>query len=260
MVKYPAALFFTIVEYLVELETRCKVAGSNADEVTSEQECKDDAETIEFIGNICESIGLLLSYDYAQRLVEKRKANAPLTNGARAMECHVLMERIEDESNRLVLMRIPAERASRYDQPELFGKAVADAFPSVEFDVWEAGNCFATARFTASVFHLMRVLEIGLTAFAGIFKVPAAHTNWQNIIEQIEKHIRGMPSDPSKAPDWKAKQEFYSQVAHGFMFLKDAWRNYTAHARGKYVEEQADTILINVRAFMQRLADGGIKE
>jgi hypothetical protein len=38
------------------------------------------------------------------------------------------------------------------------------------------------------------------------------------------------------------------------MFLKDAWRNYTAHARGKYTEEEAKLIIENTRAFMQKLA------
>ena len=42
------------------------------------------------------------------------------------------------------------------------------------------------------------------------------------------------------------------------MVVKHAWRNYTAHVRanmgGKYTDEEAETILINVRGFMQKLA------
>ena len=35
-------------------------------------------------------------------------------------------------------------------------------FPGASFDVTEAGNCFAFERFTACVYHLMRVAEFGL--------------------------------------------------------------------------------------------------
>jgi hypothetical protein len=72
--------------------------------------------------------------------------------------------------------------------------------------------------------------------------------------EGIEKAVRNMSNNPSKPPDWKEQQEFFSQAATHFMFLKDAWRNYTAHARGKYTEGEAETILNNVRPFMQKLA------
>jgi hypothetical protein len=36
--------------------------------------------------------------------------------------------------------------------------------------------------------------------------------------------------------------------------VKDAWRNYTAHLRGKYDDQEAEDMLANVRGFMQKLA------
>ena len=54
--------------------------------------------------------------------------------------------------------------------------------------------------------------------------------------------------------DWKDQLEFFSQAASYFMVVKDAWRNYTAHARGRYDEDEAEGILRNVRGFMQKLA------
>jgi hypothetical protein len=206
----------------------------------------------------CEAAGLSYCVPHVRRMLQA------LDEGVSYREMYAMagqmQDRLNDELTSVVLLRIPADCAALYDQEQLFGQVVADAFPSAKFDIWEAGNCFAAERFTASVFHLMRVLEIGLAAFASVFSIPADHTNWQTIIDQIEKHVRDMPKAPTKAADWKEKQEFYSQAASSFMFFKDAWRNYTAHARGKYVEHEADTILGNVRAFMQRLAEGGIKE
>ena len=76
-------------------------------------------------------------------------------------------------------------------------------------------------------------------------------------IEQIESKIREMHKDPvwKTLPDCKAHQEFYAQAATHFGILKDAWRNYTMHARGFYTEEQAERIFQNTRSFMQTLAE-----
>jgi hypothetical protein len=103
--------------------------------------------------------------------------------------------------------------------------------------------------------------EIGLLAFARLFpNVPTNKEDWQQIIEKIESEIRGMPQVVVKASDWKEKQEKYSQLATNFMFLKDAWRNYTAHARGKYTEDESDAIYRNVCTFMQGIVRLGVSE
>ena len=86
------------------------------------------------------------------------------------------------------------------------------------------------------------------------FGVPSDHTNWQNILNGVDKAVRSMAVDPSKPKDWKDLKEFYSQATSHFMVTKDAWRNYTAHVRGKYTDEEAETLLINVRGFIQKLS------
>lgn len=65
-----------------------------------------------------------------------------------------------------------------------------------------------------------------------------------------------MHQDPEwrQRPDRKEQQEFYAQAATHFGILKDAWRNYTMHARGVYTEEAAEDIFNNVKSFMQKLA------
>ena len=50
------------------------------------------------------------------------------------------------------------------DNPYPLGEATHHAFQSAEMDAAEAGVCLAVARPTASVFHSMRVLEVGLSA------------------------------------------------------------------------------------------------
>jgi len=137
---------------------------------------------------------------------------------------------------------------------EFFSREAVSQFPSAIFDINEARECFLTDRSTACVFHLMRALEVGLTALADHFGVPSGHTNWHNIIEGIEKAVRDMGAQRDKKPNWKEEQEFYSKAASHLMFLKDAWRNQTMHGRAKYTESEAELLLDNVRAFMNQLA------
>ncbi|MGC8536626.1 MAG: hypothetical protein ACP5QR_14025 [Rhizomicrobium sp.] len=129
-------------------------------------------------------------------------------------------------------------------------------FPSATFEIREAGNCFALGRFTASVFHLMRVLEIGLTAVGKVFNVSLAHTNWEPAIRELESKIRGMRQDPDwkSVSDYKEQQEFYAQAISYLVVAKDAWRNYTVHARGKFTEEEAALMMKNIQAFMQKIS------
>ena len=154
-------------------------------------------------------------------------------------------------------VHLAQSRVAYYGQDFLFGLDVATKFPSASFDIKEAGNCLALSRATACVFHLMRVLEIVLGAMGKKFGVSLAHTNWAPAIEQIESKIRDIHKDPTwKAlPDCKEQQEFFAQGASHFGILKDAWRNYTMHSRGKYTEEEAEQILSNVRAFTKKLAE-----
>ena len=199
----------------------------------------------------CEALGLDLSVAHLKRMAKSddRRLSSLLQGLEEAQQ------RIWDELNSRVYVQIGFDR-SKYYEPEgpPFGQLVADNFPSASFDIVEACKCHALQRSTACVFHLMRVLEIGLKGFAGRFAISADHTNWHNIIEGIEKSVRNIGSDPSRTSDWKEQQEFFSQAASHFMTFKDAWRNYTAHARGKYTDEEAEVIMINVRMFMQKLA------
>ena len=64
------------------------------------------------------------------------------------------------------LARRQSGRANSSRGGQLFGDDVARAFPSSKGDIDEAGKCLALDRGTACVFHLMRILEIGLQLLA----------------------------------------------------------------------------------------------
>ncbi|MGD0201397.1 MAG: hypothetical protein ABSD27_11665 [Bryobacteraceae bacterium] len=213
----------------------------------------------------CRAMGLSMSVVQIDRMTSALSSSIDYADFVKALDA--LRDRIYDELQTHVFYAVYHEKLRFYTLNaetrrmelnsliEVFGQQVLKSFRSTAYDLQEALSCHICSRSTACVFHLMRVLERGLQVLADNFGVPSDHANWHNIIEGIEKAIRNIGSDVLNRPsDWKDQQEFYSQAASHFMFVKDAWRNYTAHARGSYTDERADEIFRNVQGFMQKLS------
>lgn len=163
---------------------------------------------------------------------------------------------IADLSSSYFLM-IPADMREHYEQRQLpFGESVSVTFPSAERDISAASRCLALDEWTACVFHLMRVLEHGLTSMAlsvGMKPEEISHENWKNIIDMIERKIRALEQLPKS--DEKVKQiKSLSSAAVQFRYFKDAWRNHVSHGRDTYDERSGKMIWIHVKSFMQELA------
>jgi hypothetical protein len=215
----------------------------------------------------CRRLGLNISAETIGELREKLKKDDAIRENCQWMRDQVkmLQDLMQKEMSGKVFLYIPPEKAKFFatkPEPYLFGEKVQNAFPSAYYDITESGACLAIARATASVFHSMRVLEIGLSVLGSLFGVSLANTNWGPALDQIESNIRNMHKDATwkLQPNCKELQENYSQAASHFGILKDAWRNHTMHVRGKYTEEEAEHIHANVRAFMKKLAALGLKE
>lgn len=156
-----------------------------------------------------------------------------------------------------LFVRVPLEREPYFQQDALLGTAVAKAFPSAADDIQHAGTCYALGQNTACVFHLMRVLERPLGVLAAKFSVDFEYKAWGTVIDQIEKAVklwaRGQGVDPRE-------RQRYAEAASHLGFVKDAWRNEVNHVRGVYDKGQAESVLTNVRGFMQALAEAGLSE
>ncbi|MEJ7811179.1 MAG: hypothetical protein WKG32_12270 [Gemmatimonadaceae bacterium] len=133
---------------------------------------------------------------------------------------------------------------------------VPDKFPSAAFDMEEAGKCLALGRHTASVFHLMRVLEAGLRALGaslGDAKLDAdANPTWERILARGNAEL--LKTADKRSPEWRAKQDFYAEALASLRAVKTAWRNPTMHVRGVYDEERTLDIFQAVRGLMRHLA------
>ena len=207
------------------------------------------------------AIGLRITAETTRELIEELENKSHRHNFQWLMDqVKVIQGLSKKEIDGKAFFYVPAERIKFFPKvkdPHIFGNSVGVAFPSAMFDIAESGACLALDRGSACVFHLMRALEIGLSVLGSKFGVSLAHTNWAPAIEEIENKIREMHKDPAwkSLPDCKQQQEFYAQAASHFGILKDAWRNYTMHVRGKYTEEEAESIFENVKGFLQKLAE-----
>jgi hypothetical protein len=275
MLQFSARGFFWLSQYLESIKLDCLALAIPVDGDTpifnfsillDERATEKALEVLSHVETQARSIGLDITADTAIEVREKLSGDKVFKNCQWLSDQVVGLQKIvEKELKGKVFIYSPPERAKffpTHGDPHPFGESVTTAFPSSIYDIQESAMCLALARSSASVFHLMRTLEIGLAALGNVFGVSLAHTNWEPAIREIERKIREMHNDPTwkAVPNCKGKQESYAQAASHFGILKDAWRNYTMHVRGKYTEEEAEQIFASVKGFMQKLVALGLKE
>lgn len=134
-----------------------------------------------------------------------------------------------------------------------FGPQVEAKFPaSVSEDISEASKCIACARYTASAFHLMRVLEAGTARFANILGVHPIDSrgkdkNWQNFLNEANSVIKNLPDKEQRTKD-------LAGISANLYNVKLAWRNECMHPKQTYTEEEAIELFGASKAFMRELA------
>lgn len=137
---------------------------------------------------------------------------------------------------------------------------ICEAFPDVEVDTFCATDCYALGHATASVFHSMRVAEVGLRAIAKERRIKLAKNKsvdwacWQEIIKALDDEIKTIGLKWRAGSRKDAALEFYSGARADLNGFKDEYRNLVMHVREAYDEHQAARALSRVHDFMSRLA------
>jgi hypothetical protein len=246
MERFSASAFFDIA-------TQLSIMSENADRdrrggiqfsITPEQR-QTFLASLRRIEVECRKLDLKVSLHAASEAIitfEKSKYFGDLGNGTEQ-----LRNTIEWEMRSFLFFHVPSKQADFYAQSELFGADVNARFPSIQFDMIEAGDCFAMGRGTACVFHLMRIMEVGVQEFGKKLGVTFVdQKNWQNILDEINKAIKALPKDPTTVE--------MSQVAANLYAVKLAWRNEVMHPNDKYTLEEAGDLIRLVKVFMGQLA------
>jgi hypothetical protein len=140
----------------------------------------------------------------------------------------------------------------------LFGGDFAEKFKTNgAFELDEAAKCRALSRPTAAVFHLMRILELGINALAASLGIPdpikPAERNWAIILKKIKED--GIEQKWPTAADRMAGDGLLFESLHASLdAVKNPWRNEAMHVSGKYTDDEAKHIFVAVEGFMKKLS------
>jgi|SRR5665213_3826562 len=158
---------------------------------------------------------------------------------------------------------------SMIEQPEIrIGDEISelveilnDNFPNAQRDAMEAGNCIPFERFTAAVYHLMRVSEYGLISVALALGVDrdTLGQGWDKILTGINGKIK-IFSSTKPTPQWKVDEQRFSDLSNWFTTIKVGWRNPVSHVPRVYSESTAFAMFGSTKTLFQHLKRQGFKQ
>lgn len=169
---------------------------------------------------------------------------------------------MQSELSRRLFMYIPLTKAQYWQLSGPFPRMLLrQDVKAAQWELDEAGNCYAAGRSTACIFHLMRAAEHGLRMLARKLRVKISDKgqaikiefgDWNKVITGIKNKIsdvRKLPLGPKR----QAKLEVYDSAADHCEDMKEIWRNNLAHARKPYEDPEAVEAFRRVSDFMQFL-------
>jgi hypothetical protein len=130
-------------------------------------------------------------------------------------------------------------------------------FPNASFEVEESCKCLALGRYTAAVFHAMRMLEIGIRALAKRLDIPdptrPSEKNWSKVLGAIEERINALWPAPTRMP--KTDGTAFEALFATLDAVKNPWRNATMHVETIYAPHEALHIVRCAGYFMRLLSE-----
>jgi len=201
------------------------------------------------------TLGLTLPVKTGRRFLKRLKGREAVNYSHLREFVKEFHGRVSDDLSDTNLWAVPRER-NRFLEGQTFGKDVENAFGKASKDISEASRCLALGRATASVFHLMRVTEIGLQALGRSLNDPTldpkTNPSWEKILARGDREL-GKPLN-ERSPEWRSNEEFFSTAHANLRAVKDGWRNKTIHVERDYDSEDAEEVWNAVRGFMRQLA------
>jgi hypothetical protein len=208
---------------------------------------------LRYYASIFREIGLSVSAQLAEEMavacnskgIVKRDQNDTIPELAR---------QIRRELSAVYLMAVPNDKVGLLKEADPFGSAVPDRFPEVADEITEASRSLAFGLNTASVFHLMRIVEAGLTALVTSLGISDYLPSWKGLLSQVDKALADLEKQKKDASA-RAKIRVISEARLHIAAIKDAWRNPTIHKIAKsYDDRQARRVYETVRDFIEQLA------
>ena len=261
MLRFYADRFLNILNLFGAMRTASEIKGAELSKngPLRHMISEELLHQIDEMGSHLDAMGLSMSRASLDRLRESLLSGRPVNFSSDARKLADLQSRIEDEFKSVVFLSLNYDDKRWFDPPKpLMGRAVEERFPSTLFEIDEAGKCQALGRYTAAVFHLMRVMEISLKATAACLAIPdpvkPADRNWGSILRAVKSEIDRRSSEKPPAWSMSGDRVFFGEVYASLDSVKNSWRNSTMHVEKKYTEEEAEHIFTSVRGLMMKIA------
>lgn len=174
-------------------------------------------------------------------------------------EAEKLLERWDDALKERVVLVLDPSAARLYSECAFDSKAQLKFFRA-GFDMMEAQKCLALERYTACVYHLMKVLERGLRGIVAMVEGVVEGKeegeawfakNWTDVLDVLDREIE--KSKKRRSSWFKEREQFLSELRLRMRAVRDAWRNPTMHLAGPYSEVEAREIFDLSKGLMRRI-------
>lgn len=250
MIEHNAARFFAIAQKLTSLIKLIERMQDSRKQV-SESEREIFVSQLSKIEDDCRAISL----DMVLLEVRRTKSNLnDCTYIHLAQRFANIYERIYDQLSQKSFFYLPDDRRAFYIDPRNeFGEKICNAFSECLHDIEEAGKCYGFGRWSATIFHLMRITESGLKFMCGeasqygiIF--PEHNNSWDSWLKPLDKQFSKRHEE--KTVEWKKVESKYAEIAADLRNVSKAWRNPTMHVGINYDQEHAFKIYSAVKHFM----------
>lgn len=266
MKKFDAGALCYLVTRISAMECGClnaRLMGFGGQAPTDEM-LRDSLDLLQQCVYFCDK-SVLSECAEAAKHAHSRLTGPLVDNSVLATNLNQVKGSLVGVVDKIYFVNVSGDRVQYLDQEHLFGEKVSDSFLSAVRDIKEAGNCLATERTTAAVFHLMRAAEIALRQLAKDRGVTYPHSSVDEqqcgaLITSLDKKLADLRGADKKLwPSETIKNEqirFYHLATIELRSFNEAWRKHACHAGGDsfYDRHQALSVFEHVRTFMQILA------
>lgn len=254
MVKIDATLLYWMVMLLEQMKVSCRLqAEMNVVKAAHQEEF---LRHLDVAGSYADKLSLPLTRKQVDRLAKNIWENTCSYEGILAGLTE-LTTRLCDE---LILYHIPSEHQDLFEHArKKIDDVVLGRFPETRFDLEEGRKCLALGRGTACVFHLSRVIEVGLRYIgkeAQKYQIMCpdlgATRSWERWLNPIEDKLG--KDRKRKHDDWQAVEQNYATMVSLLRMASAAWRHPTLQGADKYTLEEARDIFDSMYEFMRHAA------
>lgn len=252
--RFKAEITLSVAGLVAEIEAMKKYEPNQLLDVCSRQDREEVRSLLVLIQPNLKDMGLRFSL--AEITTTLLILDNPQTRNRTVTERMTsILNRITDELESSLLFSIKEDKRHFVENIRSFGDEVAGKFPSAAFDIEEAGKCLAFERYTACVYHLMRVAATAWIAIGERVGYESPKPGWGELLNFVDAGLeKARRSYKEASPLFQGNIEFLSGVSAQMHAVNQAWRQRVAHIERTYSEEEALRIWEATKGLMQRLA------